>query len=121
VVIGVAGSQQHVVRDLQQFGRLFWLPAGGWGNGLDDGGWAAIIDVRSEHVATLLLMSLREAAVPAYAAVLPGSLRAGRGNSEAASPRVRIWVGAGGYGRGWSTVMRDMPALIERFGPQIVA
>ena len=48
-------------------GRLWWLPSGGYGNGLDDDTWAPVLEV-SEQVVTPLLRVLGEAGVPAYAA-----------------------------------------------------
>jgi hypothetical protein len=46
------------------FGRLWWLPAGGYGNGLDDQAWAPALQV-SGQVVPQLLSALQEAAVPA--------------------------------------------------------
>ena len=57
---------------LGRFGRLWWLPAGGYGNGLDDQAWAPALQV-SGQVVPQLLSALREAAVPAYAARRAGA------------------------------------------------
>ena len=35
-------------------GRLWWLPAGGHGNGLDDDTWAPVLEVSEQVVARLL-------------------------------------------------------------------
>jgi hypothetical protein len=48
-------------------GRLWWLPADGYGNGLDDDAWAPVLEI-SEQVVPALLDVLRQAGVPGYAA-----------------------------------------------------
>jgi hypothetical protein len=50
-----------------RWGRLWWLPAGGYGNGLDDDAWVPVLEV-SERVVPTVLGVLGEAGVPAYAA-----------------------------------------------------
>lgn len=116
----MAGATQNVIRELRELGRPFWLPPGGWGNGLDDDSWAAVLDVTSEYIATLLLLSLQEAGVPAYAAALKRPLSSRRRAGESWSPRVRIWVGAAHHGAGEVTILRLLPGLIEKYGPRII-
>jgi len=65
--------------------RLYWLPPGGIGNGLDAETWAALIDADASQL-ILLLDTLREAGIPAYAARLD---RLGR---RAPASVFRIWV-----------------------------
>ena len=48
-------------------GRLWWLPPGGDGNGLDDTAWAPVLEI-SEHVVPDVLRALADAGVPGYAA-----------------------------------------------------
>ena len=48
-------------------GRLWWLPAGGYGNGLDDAAWAPVLEV-SERIVPDVLGALADAGVPGYAA-----------------------------------------------------
>lgn len=116
----MAGSAHFVVRGLRQLGRPFWLPLAGWGNGLDDDSWAAVLDVNGEHVANVLMMTLLESGVPAYAAVVAPPLRPSRRGRGVTQPRVRIWLGAGSYGRGQTTILRAMPDLVARYGPGIL-
>jgi hypothetical protein len=116
----MAGSAQHVVRRLEEFNRAFWLPPGGWDNGLDDRAWVALLDVRGEGIASLLLMSLREADVPAYAAVRWRPLRRRAGARQHQPVQVRIWVGARGYGTGRTVLMRTVPGLLEKYGPHVI-
>jgi hypothetical protein len=116
----MAGSAQFVVRELGQLGRPFWLPPAGWGNGLDDDSWAAVLDVNGEHVANVLMVALLESGVPAYAAVVAPLLRPGRRARDVTQPRVRIWVGASRYGRGQTTILRSMPVLVARYGPGVL-
>jgi hypothetical protein len=85
----------------QQFGRLWWLPPGGLGNGIDDHAWAPILEVAGDLVAPLLT-ALRAAGVPAHAgAVRPGAVPA----------RHKLWVGTSAYGRAEETLIAALPAL----------
>ena len=90
-------------------GRLWWLPAGGYGNGLDDDAWAPVLQV-SHRVVPALLEVLRRAGVPGYAApARPGGARlrdrAGRLDSY------QLWVGASAYGEAEAALMSAMPSL----------
>jgi hypothetical protein len=90
---------------LGRFGRLWWLPPGGRGNGLDDQAWAPVLQVRGQIVPQLL-SALREAAVPAYAAgVRQPRDRGGQPESY------QLWVGASAYGRAESVLLAVMPRL----------
>jgi len=66
--------------------RLYWLPAGGIGNGLDARTWAPLLDVDASDM-VLLLDTLREADIAAYAA------RVDRLRRTVRSSVFRIWVG----------------------------
>ena len=50
-------------------GRLWWLPAGGCGNGLDDTAWAPVLEISERVVPDVLVAEMprlaREAAQPA--------------------------------------------------------
>jgi hypothetical protein len=92
----------------QRFGRLWWLPCGGLGNGIDDDAWAPILEVAEDLVAPLLA-ALRAAGVAAYAARLTPAA-AGRGRS-ARPPRCRLWVGTSAYGRAEETLIALLPSL----------
>ncbi len=116
----MVGSLHHPFADLAARGRPFWLPPAGWGNGLDADTWIAIIDVRGELPATLLLLELRDAGVPGYAAVIRRPHVLGAGRSGAGPLTVRIWVGGEAYGRGESVVLRAMPGLVDQFGPSLL-
>ena len=65
--------------------RLYWLPSGGIGNGLNARTWAVVIDADASEL-ILLLDTLREADIAAYAARLVRPGRMGR------SKVFRIWV-----------------------------
>ena len=112
----MAGSSHQVIRDFTTFGRPFWLPPGGWGNSLDDDSWVAIVDVMNTYVASDLLMTLKDARVPAYAAALRPPRACGPVSPHTSRP-VRIWVGAHAYGRGQTTILQAIPELERRFGP----
>ncbi|MFT4085223.1 MAG: hypothetical protein QM638_21795 [Nocardioides sp.] len=118
----MAGSSHHVIRDLSRFGRPYWLPPGGWGNGLDDRSWVALVDVTREDVASLLLMTLREADVPGYAAVLRRPWRApARARGRDLPPRIRLWVGGSSYGTAQTEILRIMPGLVRRYGHRVIS
>lgn len=90
-------------------GRLWWLPAGGEGNGLDDQAWAPVLEV-SRKVVPALLDALAAAGVPAYAAPAhpPGARpRVPRGRPEG----YQLWVGASAYGEAEEVLVAVMPRL----------
>jgi hypothetical protein len=94
----------------QRFGRLWWLPPGGLGNGIDDDAWAPILDVSADIVAPLLA-ALRTAGVPAYAAeAAPSAVSA----SRAARRAYRLWVGSSAHGRAEETLIAVLPSLTGR-------
>ena len=108
----MSASISRPLQQLQRFGRLWWLPPGGQGNGLDDDAWAPILEVGAGLVAPLL-DAFQAAGVPAYAASTrrAPSLRAAR-TEEA--PGYRIWVGTSGYGRAEETLITVMPSLTRQ-------
>jgi hypothetical protein len=88
-------------------GRLWWLPGGGQGNGLDDDAWAPVLEV-SEQIVPTLLKVLRDAGVPGYAA--PARPAAARLRARSKFPGAyRIWVGASAYGEAESALLAVMP------------
>jgi len=93
----------------QQFGRLWWLPWGGEGNGLDDVGWAPIAVVEAA-LARPLLAALGEAGVPGYAAPSAPRTRAAR-RAAGARRDWQIYVGTSAYSRAEETVLAMVPAL----------
>jgi hypothetical protein len=97
----MSASISQPVRQPERFGRLWWLPPGGLGNGIDDSAWAPILEVDAGLVAPLLA-ALRAAGVPAYAA----------STSPALVPCYRIWVGSSAHGRAEETLIAVMPSLI---------
>jgi len=92
-----------------QRGRLWWLPSGGYGNGLDDDTWAPVLEV-SEQVVPVLLRMLGEAGVAAYAA--PARSGASRLADRSRHPEgYQLWVGASAYGQAEMILVRAMPYL----------
>ncbi len=90
-------------------GRLWWLPAGGHGNGLDDDAWAPVLEV-SEQIVPELLSALRVAGVPAYAA--PARPAGGQLRDRARRPQgYQLWVGASAYGNAEAALVAVMPSL----------
>jgi hypothetical protein len=92
----------------QRFGRLWWLPPGGLGNGIDDDAWAPILEVAADIVVPLL-EALGAAGVPAYAAG-PTQAPANAGRT-ARAPGCRLWVGTSAYGRAEATLIAVLPSL----------
>lgn len=92
--------------------RLWWLPPGGFGNGLDDDSWAPVLEI-SERTVPKLLRELRLAGVPAYAAPAHSAadaLRAGSG----VPPGYMLWVGCSAYGEAEATLLAVMPSLARQ-------
>jgi len=88
--------------------RLWWLPAGGLGNGLDDASWVPILAI-SERIVPRVLTSLRLAGAPAYAA--PADSVAMSQAESALPPGYQLWVGASAYGEAEAALLAIMPAL----------
>ena len=92
-----------------RFGRLYWLPACGRGNGLDDDAWAPVLQI-SEAAVPQVLAALAAASVPAFAAPAhPAGARSSVLTREPASSQ--LWVGASAYGRAEAVLMAIMPHL----------
>jgi hypothetical protein len=95
----------------RQFGRLWWLPAGGYSNGLDDDSWAPVLEVSDQAVPRVLSV-LRDAGVPAYAALArPAGDRLRDRSGRPAGHR--LWVGASAYGRAEATLLAAMPSVVR--------
>ena len=97
----------------RQSGRLWWLPADGRGNGLDDDAWAPVLEI-SRQVVPALLEVLREAGVPAYAAPADTRLRSRTEHPES----YRLWVGASAYGEAERALITAMPYLAREAARQ---
>ena len=102
--------EQHVGK----FVRLWWLPANGYGNGLDDTSWVPVLEI-SERIVPRVLNALRDGGVPGYAAparLAAGRLAASRLRTRSRQPAAwQLWVGASGYGRAESVLLAAMPSL----------
>ena len=90
-------------------GRLWWLPADGYGNDLDDAAWAPVLEV-SEQIVPDVLRALANAGVPGYAA--PARPPGYRLRDPSRQPETyRLWVGASAHGRGEEVLVAVMPRL----------
>jgi len=107
----VTSAASKPLRYAGQAGRLWWLPAGGQGNGLDDDSWAPVLEV-SDEVVPQVLRVLRDAGVPAYAA--PARPAATRLRDRSARPvGHQLWVGASAYARAETALVTAMPSLVR--------
>ena len=90
-------------------GRLWWLPPGGYGNGLDDAAWAPVLEI-SERIVPDVLGALADAGVPGYAA--PAHPPGHRLRDHSRRPETyRLWVGSSGHGRAEDVLVAVMPRL----------
>jgi len=80
--------------------RLYWLPAGGIGNGLDAETWAVIVDADITEVRALLA-ALRRAGIPGYAARLTW-------RGPGVPWLFRIWVDTWAWSRAQDVVSRTL-------------
>jgi len=80
--------------------RMFWLPPGGFGNGLPATAWAQIADLTADNLAEVLF-ALTDAGIPAYVAE---SSRRPRGRSRQPT-RYWLWVDSMKYGRAEDLLM----------------
>jgi len=107
----MAESVSRPAEQIGRRGRLWWLPPGGYRNGLDDEAWAPALEV-SERVVPTVLCALAEAGVPAYAA--PANSGAVRLKDHTGRPEpYQLWVGSSAYGRAEMTLVRLMPYLTQ--------
>jgi hypothetical protein len=106
----MAASAQRSVDNPQSFGRLWWLPSRGRGNGLDDASWAPIADVDASIV-TPLLAELGAAGVPAHAAPVPVRPSQLLRRQPAGRPRYRLWVGTSAYSQAEDLLRVRLPVL----------
>ena len=92
-----------------QFDHLWWLPAGGHSNGLDDESWAPVLEVSRRIVPRCSACSGRPA-FPAYVAPAGSAhtrLREVKGRPES----YQLWVGASAYGEAERALLTVMPYL----------
>jgi hypothetical protein len=107
----VAAAASKPLKYAGPAGRLWWLPAGGRGNGLDDDSWAPVLEVSDEVVAQVLGV-LRDAGVPAYAAsARPAAVRLRDRSARPAGHQ--LWVGASAYARAETALVTAMPSLVR--------
>lgn len=109
----MAASANRPLHRPERFGRLWWLPSHGEGNGLGDAGWAPVADVAAT-VVTPLLAELRAAGVPAHAA--PVTRRPGPSRQRTSPDRTwcRIWVGTSAFNRAEEILRVRLPVLLQR-------
>lgn len=105
----MTSSVSRPAEQLGRFGRLWWLPAGGYGNGLDDQAWAPALQI-SGRIVPQVLDALRDAGVPAYVARVRSPLRSPRDRGWQPES-YQLWVGASAYGRAEAALLAVMSLL----------
>ena len=110
----MSASASRPLHQPEQFGRLWWLPSRGTGNGLSDAGWAPVADI-DVRIVTPLLAELRAAGVPAHAARITGRPSRPRPRGKPShEPRYRLWVGTSAYSRAEEVLRIRLPVLLQR-------
>lgn len=89
-----------------QFGRAYWLPPFGQGNGLEALFWAPLAELPGDRV-DAVLTALREEGIPAWAAPARRSRPVG---SPAADRSHDLWVASGQVDEAQDVVMRSITA-----------
>ena len=112
----MSASSARQVQHPERFGRLWWLPPRGTGNGLADSGWAPVADI-DPAIAAELLAELRRAGVPAHAAPLTGRPRQSRPREGSRGRQYRLWVGTSAYSRAEEVLRTRLPVLLARTRP----
>jgi len=108
----VTSGVSRTLGDVSRGGRLWWLPARGVGNGLDDRAWAPVLEI-SEQSVPQVLSALLDAGVPAYAA--PAAPAAARLRDRSGLPTAcQLWVGASAYGRAETVLVTVMPSVTRQ-------
>lgn len=115
-------ASDHQLIEVEGHDRLWWLPAGGIGNGLDDASWVSVVDLDGEEAARQVLSKMSAAAVPAYAASPSRleSIRSQPGRPADIRVPVRIWVGANRFGAARNVLLEMLPRLIEEHGEDVI-
>jgi hypothetical protein len=112
----MSASASNPLHQPERFGRLWWLPSRGTGNGLSDAGWAPVADIDA-RIVTPLLAELRSAGVPAHAAPVTGRPGGSRPRAQGREkPSYRLWVGTSAYSRAEEFLRTRLPVLLERAG-----
>jgi hypothetical protein len=116
------GAADYRMVEVESFDRMWRLPAGGFGNGLDDASWAAVVDVSDEPVAHEVLDKTFAAGVPAYATALPRLETVGPHSRHRVgiAASVRIWLGATRYGKGRDVLLGLLPRLVDEHGQDVI-
>jgi hypothetical protein len=109
----MAASASRPLHQPERFGRLWWLPAHGTGNGLTDIGWAPVADIPAV-VVVRLLTELHDAGVPAHVALVTRRPVRARRRRPPAGPCYRLWVGTSAYSRAEEILRVRLPVLLER-------
>jgi hypothetical protein len=105
----VTSGVSRPLEDASRSGCLWWLPAGGLGNGLNDRAWVPVLEL-SEQSVPRVLSALFDAGVPAYAAL--ADLAAARLRDRSGLPAGwQLWVGASAYGRAETVLVTVMPSV----------
>jgi hypothetical protein len=105
----MSASASRPIGQPERFGRLWWLPDQGEGNGLDDTGWAPLA-VGDIGVIRALVAELRVAGVPAFAA--PVTRRPPRRRQRGRSDRYQLWADTSRYCRAEDILRVKLPALL---------
>lgn len=92
-------------------GPMFWLPPGGFDNGIDASAWAELADLPEGEVAEVLF-GLQEAGIAAYVAI-GQQARRGAGSGPV---RYRLWVDTLRYRRAEDLLM-DILATLHHTRP----
>lgn len=113
----MTGSVEQPIFDLADRGRWWWLPREGVGNGLDDVGWAPILDIDAAAVADLL-MTLRDAGVAAFASPTESVVQRLRGGGQR-KVNYRLWVGTSRFGAAEETLVEVLQGSGGTFGDPV--
>jgi hypothetical protein len=101
--MGSSHESQISAVDLMRFGRPYWLPPYGYGNGLDALFWACLAEL-PQTLVPMVLEALRDQDIPGWAAPVkvPEQLRwAGDGRAP-----YRLWVATIWFGGAEEVLMR---------------
>ena len=81
-----------------RFDRLWWLPGGGHGNGLDDESWAPVLEVSRRIMPRRCSAYSGRPCVSRLAQAPAGSAHTRRREVKGRPESYQLWVGASAYG-----------------------
>jgi hypothetical protein len=116
------GAADYRMVEVESFDRMWRLPPGGFGNGLDDARGSPWSMSAMHRSLTRCWTRCSQLGVPAYAAPLPHleTVRPHLRRVGGGPAPVRIWAGATRYGKARDVLLGLLPRLVDEHGEDVI-